>query len=83
MKMGELLTFFIVTSVMTMSRISAPSTDSIANPRDRSKMTWRMVIVLKPVVPSVPSLMRPVGPSRSVATSFCVEYTLSMTDPAS
>lgn len=74
---------FMRTSVNRMFFSSAPSTDSSANPRDRSKTMWRMVTVSRPLVPSVPNLTRPVGPSRSVAISLCVEYTLSRTEPAS
>ena len=73
MKMGELLTFLITMSLITTSRISAPSTDSTAKPRDRSKRMFLIVTVLKPLVPSVPNFTRAVGPSRSVATSFCTE----------
>jgi len=41
-----------------------------------SLIVWTMfliVTVLKPLVPSVPNFTRAVGPSRSVATSFCTE----------
>ena len=67
MKIGALEISRIVIFEIAMSSMCAPSTDSSARPRDRSKTTFEIVIFRKSPSDSVPILMRPVGPSRSGA----------------
>ena len=64
-KIGALEISRIVIFEIAMSSMCAPSTDSSARPRDRSKTTFEIVIFRKSPSDSVPILMRPVGPSRS------------------
>src|ERR1017187_5174421 len=58
-KMGALETSRMVMLDIAMSSICAPSTDSRARPRERSKTTLEMTMLRKSPSDSVPILMRP------------------------
>ena len=60
MKIGELQTSRMVMLEIVTSSMIAPSTLSIARPRQSSKTQLEIVMFLKPPLDSVPNLMRPV-----------------------
>ena len=81
--MGELQMSVIVSRLTLMSVISAPSTVSNASPRLWTNRHRRTVIWRNPPLLSVPSLIRPVGPSPSGAFSVFVVYVPSKNEPTS
>jgi hypothetical protein len=83
MKMGAFETSLMVMLETAMSSICAPSTLSIARPRERSNTALEIVMFLKSPPLSVPILMRPVGPSRSGACVRVRLYVPSSSEPMS
>jgi len=69
-KIGAFDTSRIVTFDTVTSSSVAPSTVSSASPRERTNTTFEMVMLRNAPFDSVPSLMRPVGPSRSGAATL-------------
>jgi hypothetical protein len=82
-KNGALDTSRIVTFETVTSSSAAPSTVSSARPRERVNTMFEIVMFLNPPFDSVPSLMRPVGPSRSGAATEVRPYVPSSTVPTS
>src|ERR1035441_3351860 len=81
MKMGVFVHSRMVTPVKVMSSNRPPSTDSSANPPERSKTQFEMVMFLNPALDSVPHLILPVR--GSLESSGSLFHVPSSMDPSS